>query len=317
MTEEEEEGVEFTKAHVASLIASRDIDGLTSFLQRLPPGPTLQSLAAFAMRGELPAQSDEASLVLLTKLLNSAMQTNSYATVETECMRGLALYKSLAMKPEANVVVNEFLHAFATLLAARQRFTESSQRFYDLYMRTKGLSHLRKAIVCAIQADATVTRSRLLGLFYKDENAVLLGELYTILGRAHNFHVLRQSDLQRFLPYVEPSPTAVAAVTRAFVQHNLQAVSRVYYNIGFAELGLLLGITATEAERLVAQMVTERRLDARLDQTTETVIFAQSDNASVMAAWDAKTTSICEELAHVADLIVSRHPEFNDYLLLK
>ncbi|KAH9578155.1 Proteasome component (PCI) domain [Trypanosoma melophagium] len=317
MSEEEEEGVESIKAQVASLIASRDLDGLTSFLQRLPPGPTLQSLVASSLRGELPAQSDGVSLVLLTKLINSAMQTSSYGTVETECMRGLTLYKALAMRPEANNVVNEFLHSFATFLATRHRFAESSQRFYELYMRTKGLSHLRKAIVCAIQADATVIRSRLLGLFYKDENVVLLGELYTILSRAYNFHVLRQSDLQRFLPYVEPSSTTVDAVTRAFVQHNLQAVSRVYHNIGFKELGSILGITAPEAERLVAQMVTERRLDACLDQTTETVIFTQSDNTSVMAAWDAKTTSVCEELALVADLIVSRHPEFNDYLLLK
>ncbi|KEG10290.1 putative cop9 signalosome complex subunit [Trypanosoma grayi] len=268
-------------------------------------------------RAMLPAETGTVTLRLLTNFLNSAIRTRSYAVAETECLRGLSTYKALSMRPEANNEVNNFLLAFASLLAARRRFVEAAQRFYELYLRTKVLSHLREAIVCVIQADASAARSRLLKTLYKDESAVLLGELHTILSRACHTHLLRPSELQRFLPYVEPSADASAAVERAFIQHNLQAISRVYYNIGFTELGALLGITASEAERLVAQMVSERRLDASLDQTTDTVFFSRSDNASSLEAWDAKITSVCEELACVADLIVRQHAEFNEYLLLK
>ncbi|ESS65564.1 hypothetical protein TCDM_05944 [Trypanosoma cruzi Dm28c] len=264
----------------------------------------------------LPVDDDVVSLKLLTNLLNSALRTRNFATAETDCLRGLASYKALSIRTEANDVVNAFLHAFASLLAARHRFLESSQRFYELYVRTKSLDHLRGAIVCAIQADASATRSSLLGAFFKDESAMLLGELYDVLNRAHHFHVLRPSDLQRFLPYVEPF-SDTAAVERAFIQHNLQAISRVYYNIGFEELGTLLGITPSETEQLVARMASERRLDAILDQTTETVIFSRPENTSVLEAWDARITAVCEELSHAADLVLSRHAELSEHLLLK
>ncbi|RNF05800.1 putative cop9 signalosome complex subunit [Trypanosoma rangeli] len=263
----------------------------------------------------LPAEDDMVSLRLLTSILNSALRTRNFAAAETECLRGLALYKALVTRQEASDVVNAFLHAFASLLAARYRFAEASQRFYELYMRTKILTHLRAAIVCAIQSDAGATRARLLSTFYKDKNAVLFGELYGILTRAHHSHLLRPSDLGQFLSYVEPS-TDTAVIERAFIQHNLQAISRVYYNIGFAELGALIGTTAREAERLVARMVSERRLDATLDQTTETVVFCRYDNASALEAWDARIASVCEELSHATDLIVSHHNEFSEHLLL-
>ncbi|ESL08641.1 hypothetical protein TRSC58_03653 [Trypanosoma rangeli SC58] len=263
----------------------------------------------------LPAEDDMVSLRLLTNILNSALRTRNFAAAETECLRGLALYKALATRQEASDVVNAFLHAFASLLAARHRFAEASQRFNELYMRTKILTHLRAAIVCAIQGDAGATRARLLGIFYNDKNAVLFGELYDILTRAHHSHLLRPSDLRRFLSYVESS-TDTAVVERAFIQHNLQAISRVYYNIGFAELGALIGTTAREAERLVARMVSERRLDATLDQTTETVVFCQYDSVSALEAWDARIASACEELSHATDLIVSHHNELSEHPLL-
>ncbi|RNF16001.1 putative cop9 signalosome complex subunit [Trypanosoma conorhini] len=262
----------------------------------------------------LPADDDMESLRLLTNILNSALRTRSFAAAETDCLRGLASYKALAARQEANDVVNSFLQAFAALLAGRHRFAEASQRFHELYVRTKTLAHLRAAVVCAIQADASATRSRLLGIFYKDENAALLGGLHGLLHRAHHAQLLRPDDLRRFLPYVE-APSDTAAVERAFIQHNLQAISRVYYNIGFAELGALLGTTGCEAERLVARMVSERRLDATLDQTTETVLFCRHDNTAALEVRDARIAFACEELARATDLIVSRHDEFREYLL--
>lgn len=264
----------------------------------------------------LPAESGVVSLRLLTNILNSALRTRSYTAAETKCLQGLALYSALSMQPEANEVVNAFLHSFASLMAARHRFVEASRRFYDLYVRTKVLSHLSVAIVSAIQADASASRTQLLATLYRDENAAQLGDLYTILTRAYCFHILRSSDLQKFLPYVQP-PFDKSTVDSAFIQHNLQAISRVYYNIGLAELGAFLGVAPSEAERIVARMVLEGRLDATLDQTVEAVVFGRPDKTSALEAWNARIGAVCDELGYVVNLIDDHDAGFRGHPLLQ
>ena len=44
------------------------------------------------------------------------------------------------------------------------------------------------------------------------------------------------------------------------MEHNLVAASRLYLNISFHELGLVLGVDGPQAEILASRMVTEGRL---------------------------------------------------------
>ena len=46
-------------------------------------------------------------------------------------------------------------------------------------------------------------------------------------------------------------------------------------NITFKQLGNFLGITETQAEECVARMVTEKRIEAVLDQQNELVEFEE------------------------------------------
>ncbi|CAN0223810.1 unnamed protein product, partial [Hapterophycus canaliculatus] len=50
------------------------------------------------------------------------------------------------------------------------------------------------------------------------------------------------------------------------MEHNMVASSRIYDNVSFKELGMLLQISCQQAEKVAARMVTEGRLRGTIDQ---------------------------------------------------
>lgn len=62
-------------------------------------------------------------------------------------------------------------------------------------------------------------------------------------------------------------------------------MSKIYQNISFEELGRFLEIPATQAEQIIAQMVSENRIRAQLDQRARIVEFinAVSGDAAALA----------------------------------
>ena len=55
---------------------------------------------------------------------------------------------------------------------------------------------------------------------------------------------------------------------RAVTEHNLLAASKLYNNINFEELGSLLQITSSRAEKIASQMITEGRMNGYIDQVS-------------------------------------------------
>ena len=53
---------------------------------------------------------------------------------------------------------------------------------------------------------------------------------------------------------------------RAVIEHNMVAASKIYDNIAFEQLGVLLEIGAEKAERVAARMVSEARLAGAINQ---------------------------------------------------
>nr|CCC93893.1 putative cop9 signalosome complex subunit [Trypanosoma congolense IL3000] len=258
----------------------------------------------------LPASDDVTSLQIATMIIDSSLRTHDYMAAESECLRGVALCRALSASPAAADTVNHFLHSVGSIFASRHRFTDASQRFSELYERTHEVEHLRLAVICTIQSDACPTRTQRLRLYRRDKSAASLGDLYNILCRAAHPNMLRLCDLERFLEHTGASTDEdVASVRKAFAQHNLEVISKVYCNIRLAELGRILGVSAVEMEELVARMVSERRLSATLDQVTEIVTFDHEENTSNVERWNEKIGLICDELSCAVDLIVSRHPE--------
>jgi len=62
-------------------------------------------------------------------------------------------------------------------------------------------------------------------------------------------------------------------VAKAIIDHNIVAVSKLYHNITFGNLGTLIGLSEERAEDTVARMIEQGRLTARLDQIEMTIYF--------------------------------------------
>jgi COP9 signalosome complex subunit 4 len=90
-------------------------------------------------------------------------------------------------------------------------------------------------------------RSRLLATLYKDERSQKLS-VFPILEKMFLDRILRKQEVDKFQEMLEPHQLAKLAdgstvLERAVIEHNLLAASKVYNNITFSELGVLLNIS--------------------------------------------------------------------------
>jgi COP9 signalosome complex subunit 4 len=208
----------------------------------------------------------------------------------------------------------KFETCHATVCDVNRRFLEAAQRFYDLSQRLEdGLPALQKAIVCIVLDDAGPKRAQLIATIYRDERTAACGELGSILDKVYHERVLRAKDVAALEPYLKPHHKALTRDGRtvfdnAMTQHNLLSASKLYYNISFVELGVLLGVDPVAAEQLAAQMVSEDRLAASIDQVQEVINF-HSDKSAAIAEWDAQIAAVCQSVSLVADEIEKRFPQ--------
>jgi COP9 signalosome complex subunit 4 len=74
--------------------------------------------------------------------------------------------------------------------------------------------------------------------------------------------------------FIRKSCVAGATILdRAVIEHNLLSASKLYNNITFEELGALLEIAPTMAEKIASQMITEGRMNGYIDQIDSIVHF--------------------------------------------
>lgn len=64
---------------------------------------------------------------------------------------------------------------------------------------------------------------------------------------------------------------------RAVIEHNLLSASKLYNNITFEELGALLEIPPSKAEKIASQMISEARMNGYIDQIDSIVHFESKE----------------------------------------
>lgn len=171
---------------------------------------------------------------------------------------------------------------YARVLDYRRKFIEAAQRYNELSYRTivdedERMNALKKALICTILASAGQQRSRMLATLFKDERCQHL-PAYSILEKMYLERIIRRSDLQEFEALLQPHQKATTLdgttiLDRAVFEHNLLSASKLYNNITFVELGALLEILPTKAERIASQMITESRMNGYIDQIDGIVHF--------------------------------------------
>lgn len=209
--------------------------------------------------------------------------------------------------------------SYARILDAKRKFLDAALRYYEFSQSKPDevdpddlLALLDKAVTCAILASAGPQRSRVLGTLYKDER-VKNSEHVAILEKMYMEQLIRRPELVQFDKSLLAHQKAVLSngftvLEQSFLEHNLLAASRVYSTISLEELGKLLEIDAASAERVAATMIGEERLKGSIDQYTGMLEFDNADD-DVLAAFDARISSICFNVNQCAEQIEAQYPE--------
>lgn len=206
---------------------------------------------------------------------------------------------------------------------ANRAFLAAAQAYHDLSLlpaidEGERLHTLGEAIKCAILAPAGPPRSRLLARLYKDERAVAVAQ-HRILEKMFLDRLIAPAEVDGFAAELAPHQLATTAdgstvLARAMVEHNLLAASRLYVNIRFDALGLLLGLSGDKAEETTARMIEQGRVGGRMDQIEQCIWFAGEGEVdgfgSVIQQWDSRVLGVAEEVENVVDAMQHEMPAF-------
>jgi COP9 signalosome complex subunit 4 len=208
-------------------------------------------------------------------------------------------------------------------LAAAQGYQDIS--FLPVIAEDERLHTLSMAIKCAVLAPAGPARSRALGRLYKDERASTLEE-YGILEKMFLDRLLSPAEIEKFaeglaVHQLAKTSDGSTVLDKAVVEHNLRAASRLYSNIRFDALGLLLGLNGDKAEETTARMIEQGRLVGRIDQIERIIWFEGgeatgekgSGRAEIVVGkelrrWDSNVQGLAEEVEKVTSELQLFYP---------
>lgn len=93
---------------------------------------------------------------------------------------------------------------------------------------------------------------------------------------------------------------------KAVLEHNLLAVSRIYANITFENLGKLLGVGSDRAESYASGMIESNRLSGSIDQIAGIIHFNSKEPGDPkldLRLWDKNVQGLAEEVEKVTTML--------------
>ncbi|KAH6854651.1 hypothetical protein B0I37DRAFT_36277 [Chaetomium sp. MPI-CAGE-AT-0009] len=231
--------------------------------------------------------------------------------------------------PELNL---HFRLSAARIQDSNRQFLQAAKSYHDISFspaiaEDERLHTLAMAIKCGILAPAGPLRSRALGQLYKDDRSAGLEE-HGILEKMFFDRLLTTAEVDKFAQDLAPHQLAKTSdgstvLAKAVVEHNLLSASRLYSNIGFDELGLLLGLDGEKAEDTTAKMIQQGRLAGSIDQIDRIIWFeggdasgekgsgrAEAPVGKEMRRWDANVQALAEDVERLTDALQAEFPEF-------
>ncbi|KAH3742679.1 COP9 signalosome complex subunit 4 [Pelomyxa schiedti] len=253
----------------------------------------------------------EAKTELFVKIATLILQTGKADVALTYITRASATVHKCP-KP---VLVHQYKRCFAQVLDLNQQFIKAAIHYYDISQNGPDEERrmaLQQAVNSAILAEAGPQRSRMLATLYKDERTQYLDH-YGILKKMYLENVLKPDEAARFSAGLPPHQVGIKSegltvVQHAFLEHNLLSASRLYNNISFDELGLLLGVSPELAERFAAKMIGEARMGGSIDQISRLIIFETT--GSEQELWDHHIERACYLVNNILETIGRKHPDY-------
>lgn len=219
----------------------------------------------------------------------------------------------------------------ARIYDAQRSFLDAASAYYAMSQESlvdedERVAALGAAIICTVLAPAGPQRGKMLARLYKDERASSVDD-YAILEKIFLDRLLSPAEIKAFATKLAPHQLAKTAdgstvLDKAVLEHNLLGASKLYNNIGFDQLGELLGIDAEKAEDYAAKMLEQGRLSGHIDQIDRLIFFegeasgerktghAERVVGKELRKWDANVMGLAEEVEKVTTMIQNQYPEF-------
>jgi COP9 signalosome complex subunit 4 len=272
--------------------------------------------------------TDEDRANIWIRIVRNYLEVDDTTTAETY----LNKLKNIIFAISDPVLRLHFQLSQARIQDAKRAFLSACQAYHDISFSTtiseeERLHTLSMAIKCAILAPAGPLRSRALGRLFKDDRSANLEE-FGILEKMFFDRLLSPAEVDKFAQSLAPHQLATTSdgstvLAKAVVEHNLLGISRLYSNIGFEALGVLLGLDPEKAEDTTAKMIEQGRLVGRIDQIDEIIWFeggeASGEKGSGRAEvtvgkelrrWDSNVQGLAEEVENVTNALQTQFPEF-------
>lgn len=221
------------------------------------------------------------------------------------------------LAPDAHLQLR-YRVSYARIQDSQKKFLEAALKYYQLSQIEDDtieeddiLTLLVSAVTCACLAKAGPQRSRIMATLVRDARTPTL-ECFFMLDKMYREQLLKASDVAKFREMLQPHhmselPGGMTVYDRAIVQHSLLAASRIYENITFTELGVLLALEPAKAERIASTMIAEGRLAGTIDQVDDTIVFESAKEQ--LTAWDARLKQLCGAVSRCSDEVEKRYPE--------
>lgn len=180
----------------------------------------------------------------------------------------------------------------ARIYDSNRNFLQASNKYHLLSQEQvidegERLECLQQAIVCSILSPAGPLRGHALRRLFNDERSKQL-PTREILQKVYLDRLLLPKDVQDFEQHLQPHQKAITAdgttvITKAVIEHNVMAVSKIYNNIGVTELGTFLGLEQDRAQEYTAKMIMQNRLNGKIDQVNGLIHFkSQLDDQNIL-----------------------------------
>ncbi|KAK4660350.1 COP9/signalosome complex subunit Csn4 [Podospora pseudocomata] len=293
-------------------------------------------LAAAKILAEIPLDSsqrrvsDREKAKIWIRIVRNHLEEDDSTTAETYLNKlKNVMHKVGDTDPE---MMLHFKLSAARIQDSNRQFLQAASSYHDISFspsiaEEERLHTLSMAIKCAVLAPAGPLRSRALGRLHKDERSAGLEE-YGILEKMFFDRLLSSDEVEKFAQSLAPHQLAKTSdgstvLARAVVEHNLLSAGRLYTDIGFDELGLLLGLDGDKAEETTAKMIEQGRLTGSIDQIDRIIYFEMGEASGEYGSghttaqvgkeirrWDSNVQALAEDVERVTDLLQAEFPDF-------
>ncbi|CAK1355928.1 COP9 signalosome complex subunit 4 [Cercospora beticola] len=218
----------------------------------------------------------------------------------------------------------QFQLSQARISDSQRSFLDASVAYYALSNESvvdeeERLQALSAAITCAVLAPAGPQRGKQLAKIYKDERSSDVPE-FGILEKIFLDRLLSPDEVAAFAANLKEHQLAKTSdgstvLDKAVLEHNLLAVSRIYANITFENLGKVLGVDADRAEVYASGMIQSNRLSGSIDQIAGVIHFNSKEptNPKIdLRLWDQNVQGLAESVENLTTMLQREEPAWYD-----